>query len=167
MRVVVALGARSLLGPGELPDAEIQPHHLATVAAALAPVARQHELIVTHGNGSPLGWLGHERGVDPALARPCPPDDLDAQAQGLIGFWMLEALERELPDHEVACLLTRTRVASDDPAFTAPSRFIGAGYDHDEAVALAADRGWTVAADGDLWRRVVASPNPSPSSRLL
>jgi carbamate kinase len=34
------------------------------------------------------------------------------------------------------------------------------GYGQDEAQALAARLGWTIAADGPRWRRVVASPRP-------
>ncbi len=160
MRIVAALGGNALLRRGEPPDAEVQQRHVAEAAAALAPVARHHELIVTHGNGPQVGLLALESANDPTLTRPYPLDALDAQTQGLIGYWLLEALQNELPDHEVVCVLTRTVVAADDPAFDVPTKFVGVGYDHDQAIALAADRGWSVAADGDLWRRVVASPEP-------
>jgi carbamate kinase len=41
-----------------------------------------------------------------------------------------------------------------------PAKFIGASYDKSEAQALAERLGWTIAADGLRWRRVVASPRP-------
>jgi carbamate kinase len=33
-------------------------------------------------------------------------------------------------------------------------------YDESEAVRIASERGWTVAPDGERWRRVVPSPEP-------
>jgi carbamate kinase len=60
----------------------------------------------------------------------------------------------------VATLLTQVIVDRADPAFKRPEKFIGPGYDDATAHALAAERGWTVAADGRHWRRVVPSPEP-------
>ena len=161
MRVVAALGGNALLRRGEPPDAEVQQRHIAAAAAALAPIARHHELIVTHGNGPQVGLLALETADDRSLAQPYPLDALDAQTQGLIGYWLVEALQAELPDHEVTCLLTRTLVDADDPAFGAPTKFVGPVYDHDDAMQVAAAHGWTVAADGNHWRRVVPSPRPT------
>ena len=112
MRIVAALGSRAILRRGEAPDAEAQRGHIVDAAAALAPVAEQHELIVTHGNGAQEGLLGLESADDPSLERTYPRDALDAQTQGLIGYWLVEALQRELPDYEVACLLTPIAVDS-------------------------------------------------------
>ena len=47
-----------------------------------------------------------------------------------------------------------------DPAFANPTKFIGPVYDKADADRLAADKGWAFKADGDKWRRVVASPEP-------
>jgi carbamate kinase len=66
----------------------------------------------------------------------------------------------------VACVISQTVVDPSDPAFGRPTKFIGTSYDHDEAQALAARRGWTVAADGPRWRRVVASPRPQGLAEL-
>ena len=57
-------------------------------------------------------------------------------------------------------MLTQVLVDPDDPAFTAPTKPIGPVYSEQEARELAADRGWTIARDGDHFRRVVASPEP-------
>ena len=59
-----------------------------------------------------------------------------------------------------ACVLSQTVVDPSDPAFGNPAKFIWASYERDEAQALAARLGWTIAADGPRWRRVVASPRP-------
>ena len=47
-----------------------------------------------------------------------------------------------------------------DPAFADPTKFVGPCYEKADADRLAAEKGWTVKPDGDLWRRVVASPEP-------
>jgi carbamate kinase len=160
MRIVVALGGNALLRRGEAPDSEIQAHHIAAAVDALAPIARNHELVVTHGNGPQIGLLALESARDPSLSHPYPLDVLGAQTQGMVGYWLLQALQNAVPGRQVACLVTQTLVASDDPAWTHPSKFIGPGYDEVEAKELATERGWQVRADGNAWRRVVASPDP-------
>ncbi len=89
MRVVVALGGNALLERAERPDAEIQEGHVLPAVDALAPIARDHELVVTHGNGPQVGLLAAESEKDPDLEHPYPFDVLGAQTQGLIGYWLL------------------------------------------------------------------------------
>ena len=127
---------------------------------ALAPLARDHELVVTHGNGPQIGVLALESATDPNLTLPYPFDVLGAQTQGMIGYWLLQALQNELPDRDVACIINQTLVDADDPAFDDPTKFIGEVYDEAEARRVAAERGWTVKPDGARWRRVVGSPAP-------
>ena len=64
------------------------------------------------------------------------------------------------PGREIASVITQTLVAAADPAFADPTKFVGPVYPEADARRLAAPRGWTVAPDGDSWRRVVASPVP-------
>ena len=60
--------------------------------------------MVTHGNGPQVGVLAVESAGDPALSRPYPFDVLGAQTQGMIGYWLIQALQaparqaRGLPD---------------------------------------------------------------------
>jgi carbamate kinase len=160
MRVVVALGGNALLERDERPDAVIQLRHVRRAAAALAPLAAEHQLVVCHGNGPQVGMLALESQEDTSLSRPYPLDVLVAQTQGMIGYWMVQELRNAGVTAPAVCVLSQTVVDSSDPAFGNPSKFIGASYDKDEAQALAARLGWTVAADGPRWRRVVASPMP-------
>ena len=60
----------------------------------------------------------------------------------------------------MACVVTQTLVAADDPAWANPTKFIGPVYDKSEAERLADEHGWQVRPDGGAWRRVVASPDP-------
>ncbi len=61
------------------------------------PLARDHELVLTHGNGPQVGVLALESALDPNLTRSYPFDVLGAQTQGMIGYWLLQALQNELP----------------------------------------------------------------------
>jgi len=153
LRVVIALGGNALALRGARLDAETQERRVAAAAEALAPLARAHELVVTHGNGPQVGWLalGDE-------ARPL--DALDAETEGLIGYWIERELAGRLPGKDVATLLTRVEVDPFDPAFGQPTKPIGPVYDQQTARRLAAERGWAVAQERAGWRRVVPSPEP-------
>jgi len=160
MRIVAALGGNALLERGEKPDADIQESHVRQAVAALAPLARAHELVVTHGNGPQVGMLALESARDPALSRPYALDVLGAQTQGMIGYWLVRALRGAAPGRLAGCLVCQVRVDPDDPAFASPTKFVGPVYHEEEARDLAAERGWVVRRDGTAWRRVVPSPEP-------
>src|SRR4029079_11237795 len=59
-----------------------------------------------------------------------------------------------------ATVLTMVEVDPNDPAFRAPSVFVGPPYDEAAAERLAVEKSWTFKEDGTAWRRVVASPEP-------
>jgi carbamate kinase len=160
VRVVVALGGNALLERGERPDAVIQRRHVRQAAAALAPLADRHQLILCHGNGPQVGVLALESQADTSLSQPYPLDVLVAQTQGMIGYWIVQEFRNAGVAQRVACVISQTVVDPADAAFGHPTKFVGASYGEDEARALAARLGWAVAADGSRWRRVVASPRP-------
>jgi carbamate kinase len=160
VRIVVALGGNALLKRGEPPDADIQEHHVGSAVGPLTPLASQHQLIITHGNGPQIGALALESAADRALSRPYPLDTLGAQTQGMIGYWIAQALSRTAPERRVACLVCRTLVRPDDPAMSLPTKFVGPVYGEHTATLVAAERGWRMSRDGASWRRVVPSPEP-------
>jgi len=160
VRIVVALGGNALLKRGERPDAANQIANVALAVEALAPLAREHELVVTHGNGPQIGVLAVESASDPRLSQPYPLDVLGAQTQGMIGYWLLQAFQNALPGRQVASMLNQTLVLAHDPALDNPTKFVGEVYEEEEALRLAKERGWTVRQDGNGWRRVVGSPKP-------
>ena len=161
MKIVVALGGNALLERGEQPDSNIQEWHVTRAVSALAPLLVQHQLIITHGNGPQVGVLALESASDPALSHPYPFDVLGAQTQGMIGYWLVQALHNAAPGKPAACLICRTVVQADDPAFADPAKFVGPVYDEASARRLATERGWDVRQDGPAWRRVVPSPEPA------
>jgi carbamate kinase len=160
MRIVAALGGNALLQRGQKPDASVQVANVRKAVAALAPIAAEHELVVTHGNGPQVGVLALQSASDPHLTTPYPFDVLGAQTQGMIGYWLLQGLQNALPGRQVAALINQTLVSAADPAFDDPTKFVGEVYDEATARRLADEQGWTVKQDGSHWRRVVPSPRP-------
>jgi carbamate kinase len=154
----VSLGGNALLRRGEPAEAQTQRRNIAVAAGAVAALAEEHEVVLTHGNGPQVGLLALQTAAYTATG-PYPLDVLGAESEGMIGYLLEEELSGRL-NRPVATLLTMTRVAGDDPAFERPTKPIGPVYGADEAGRLARERGWVMAADGPHQRRVVPSPTP-------
>jgi carbamate kinase len=160
VRVVAALGGNALLRRGQPLTAENQRANVASACAALAPIARDHDLVITHGNGPQVGLLALQ-GAAYAKVETYPLDVLDAQTEGMIGYLMMQELGNLLPfEKPLATLLTMIEVDPRDPAFADPTKPIGPVYTAEEATKLAAEKGWIFKPDGESMRRVVASPKP-------
>jgi carbamate kinase len=160
LRIVVALGGNALLRRGEAMTAENQRRNVRIAAEALAPLAREHQLVISHGNGPQVGLLALQ-GASYSQVAPYPLDVLGAQTEGMIGYMIEQELGNLLPfEQPFATILSMVEVDPADAAFAHPSKPIGPLYGEDEARRLAAERGWTVAPEGGAFRRVVASPLP-------
>ena len=157
--MVVALGGNALLRRGEEPSIDAQRTNVEAAVEALRPLAAEHELVITHGNGPQVGLLALQTEAVIDLP-PYPLDVLGAESEGLIGYLLEQALRNALPGRCVATVLTQVIVDEADPAFDEPSKPIGPVYPERRAKVLAGQRGWTVARDGDWYRRVVPSPEP-------
>jgi carbamate kinase len=134
-RIVVALGGNALLRTGEPRDLAHQRANVRAAAHALAGVVREHDVVLTHGNGPQVGELAR---LARAGGADAPLDVLDAESEGLIGYLLAQELHNVVPDRAFACLLTQVLVDPADAAFARPDKPIG-------------ERG-----DG----RLVASPRP-------
>jgi carbamate kinase len=160
MRMVIALGGNALLRRGQPMTAENQRANIRAASERIAAVAEGNEIVVAHGNGPQVGLLALQAAayVDvPAY----PLDVLGAQTEAMIGYVIEQELGNLLPpDQPLATILTMVEVDRDDPAFSHPTKPIGPVYPRDHAVVLAADAGWSIAPDGDGFRRVVPSPKP-------
>jgi carbamate kinase len=160
MRVVVALGGNALLQRGEPMTTEAQRRNVARAAPALAQIAGDHELVISHGNGPQVGLLALQAAAY-TDAEPFPLDVLGAQTQGMIAYVLEQELRNVFPTTErFATILTMVEVDGDDPAFANPTKFVGPIYTEVQAQKLAEDKGWPFRKDGESWRRVVPSPRP-------
>jgi carbamate kinase len=160
LRVVVALGGNALLRRGEPLTAENQRANARIACKALAPLALDHELVVSHGNGPQVGLLALQ-GASYTEVEPYPLDLLGAQTEGMIGYLIQQELGNELPQGKrLASLLTLVEVDPADPAFDNPTKPIGPIYTEEQADGIAKAKGWTFAPDGNSFRRVVPSPLP-------
>lgn len=160
MRVVVALGGNALLKRGEPMTAETQRRNIRVAAEAMAPVAGEHQLVISHGNGPQVGLLA----LQGAAYRPdeaYPLDVLGAETEGMIGYMIEQEMGNLLPfEVPFATLLTMVEVDGGDPAFQDPTKFVGPVYEKPEADRIKAEKGWVFKQDGAKWRRVVPSPLP-------
>src|SRR5881628_231688 len=160
MLVVTALGGNALLRRGEPMTAENQRRNVRIAARALAPVAAEHQLVVGHGNGPQVGLLALQ-GAAYTNVDTYPLDVLGAETEGMIGYMIEQELGNLLPlETPFATLLTMVEVDPNDPGFANPTKFIGPVYSEADARRLEAEKGWVMKADGEHWRRVVASPEP-------
>lgn len=157
--VVVALGGNALLRRGEPLDANVQRANVKLAAEAVAAIAREHRVVVTHGNGPQVGLLALQNEAYHDVT-PYPLDVLDAESEGMVGYLLEQELGRHLDRSRLATLLTQVVVDARDPAFATPTKPVGPVYDEAQARQLASERGWSIAPDGTAWRRVVPSPEP-------
>lgn len=152
--VVVAFGGNALLKRGEALTQDNQLRNARQAAAAVRQLVEAgFRVCLTHGNGPQVGLLALQ---DPSARL----DVLDAETEGQLGFVLELELGNALRQRQVAALLTQVVVDPSDPAFGRPTKHVGPRYSKEEAERLAEEKGWSVAPDGESYRRVVPSPLP-------
>lgn len=157
-RIVIALGGNAILRRGEPPTMENQRRNVRAAARAIAPLAADNDLVISHGNGPQVGMLALQAAQS---GQNMPLDVLGAETEGMLGYMIEQELGNLVPfERPFATILTMVEVDPADPAFTNPSKPIGPMYTQEEAERVARERGWSVAQDGTGWRRVVPSPHP-------
>jgi carbamate kinase len=164
--ILIAVGGNSLIRAGEKGTvAEQMANARRTAAAIIGLIRGGYRIVITHGNGPQVGaqLLRSERTADQVPAQTL--DVCGAASQGEIGYFLAQALRRELAAAglvvPVVSLVTQTVVSASDPAMEHPSKPIGPFYsraDSDEKKRLL---GWTIVEDAARgYRRVVPSPEP-------
>lgn len=160
MRVVVALGGNALLQRGQELNAENQRENIRIAAGQLAEVHKNHQLVIAHGNGPQVGLLALMDAAYTAVD-PYPLDVLGAETVGMIGYMIEQELGNIIPvDDHIVTVLTQVLVDPADPAFQNPTKPVGPIYDQTQAERLRKEKGWSMAPDGEHFRRVVPSPLP-------
>lgn len=165
MRVLLALGGNAMTASDGRARPEDQVAAARVAAGAVARLlARDVDVVVTHGNGPQVGNLLVKNELAARVVPPVPLDWCGAQTQGTLGFVLTTALDAALAaagvDRRTAAVVTRTVVSADDPGFARPTKPIGRYLPAAEAAVLV-EHGQTWADRGARgWRRVVASPEP-------
>lgn len=160
MRYVIALGGNALLKRGEPMTADNQRANVRTAAEQISKIIDGNEVVIAHGNGPQVGLLALQGAAYKAV-EAYPLDVLGAESEGMIGYMIEQELGNLVPqDQPLATILTQVEVDKNDPAFANPTKPIGPVYEKEEAEQLADEKGWSIAADGDKFRRVVPSPRP-------
>ena len=164
-RIVIALGGNAL--GSNLPEQMIAVRK--TAKAIVDLIEQGHEVVIAHGNGPQVGMIQNAMTEltrsDPDKYIPCPLSVCVAMSQGYIGYDLQNALREEMLSRGiqkgVATVLTQVEVDANDPAFSKPTKPIGAFMTKEEADILVKERDYTVVEDaGRGYRRVVASPRP-------
>ena len=164
-RIVIALGGNAL--GNNLPEQMIAVRQ--TARAIVDLIEQGHEVVIAHGNGPQVGMIQNAMTEltrsNPEKYIPCPLSVCVAMSQGYIGYDLQNALREEMLSRGiqkgVATVLTQVEVDANDPAFSKPTKPIGAFMSREEAQALVKERNYTVVEDaGRGYRRVVASPRP-------
>jgi carbamate kinase len=165
--IVVALGGNALQRQGEASSQAQQRVADETIAQLLPLIQAGHHVAIVHGNGPQVGNIVlHEEAINTEAVPSLPLEDSGAMSQGLIGFWLQQAIHdalatRGVHDKYAVSIVTQTVVDQADPAFQHPTKPIGPFYSEEEAKKVQAERGYTVREDsGRGWRRVVPSPKP-------
>ncbi|MFX3625398.1 MAG: carbamate kinase [Ectobacillus sp.] len=164
-KVVIALGGNAIQS-GDA-SAHSQQEALERTAAQLVDFIEQDiDIIITHGNGPQVGNILLQQKAAHSDKNPAMPlDTCGAMSQGMIGYWFQNALDKQLRARgirkDVCTIITRVTVASDDPAFSNPTKPIGPFYTEDEAMQMMKESNAVFKEDaGRGWRRVVPSPLP-------
>src|SRR5215470_10143484 len=165
-RVVVALGGNALLRRGAEDTYEEMYRAARGAAERIADIAADGwEVVITHGNGPQVGRILIQQEAAARQVHPMPLDVCGAESQGQIGYLLQVTIgdvffERGM-ERPVLTVLTLTRVRSNDPAFRAPTKFVGPFFTEARAKQLEEKRGWVMKADPHGgFRRVVPSPKP-------
>ncbi|MBN6186874.1 carbamate kinase [Aneurinibacillus sp. BA2021] len=166
-KVVIALGGNALQSGNGTSSAEAQQKVCQATAEQLVHIIKAgYEAVIAHGNGPQVGNIVLQQQAAVTDKTPAMPlDTCDAMSQGMIGYWMQQAIDvvlaREGIHKESVSIVTQSVVDPHDPAFRNPEKPIGPFYTQEEAAAISSEKGYIMKEDaGRGWRRVVPSPKP-------
>ena len=168
---VVALGGNALQKQGEASSQAQQRVADETIAQLLPLIQAGHRVAIVHGNGPQVGNIVlHEEAINTEAVPSLPLEDSGAMSQGLIGFWLQQAIHdalatRGVHDKYAVSIVTQTVVDQADPAFQNPTKPIGPFYSEEEAKKVQAERGYTVAGGALCRHRSLRKLSRLPLSR--
>lgn len=161
-RIVIALG-HDALGT-TLPQQQKATKKTARAVAEF--IQQDYQVIITHSNGPQVGMIHTAMSEFCRLYpeyTPTPMSVCSAMSQGYIGYDLQNAIRSELLSRgiykTVSTILTQVTVDPYDEAFYRPTKIIGRVMNAQEAEAEE-KKGNHVVAQGDGFRRIVATPKP-------
>ncbi len=165
MRITIALGGNALLKAGQKGTLQEQLENIRVACRQIAQLAREHDLVITHGNGPQVGKILQQNEIGVELTPAMPLYVCGAMSQGQIGYLLQQELGAELArqgnPRDVVTVLTRVMVDPGDPSFQNPTKPIGSFYSKEEAYTSMQEKNETWVEDsGRGWRKVVPSPMP-------
>jgi len=164
--VVIALGGNAILQAGEKGTCEEQYNNVKIAAIEIVKIIREgYGIALTHGNGPQVGNLYIQNSLAGEAVPPMPLDVLSAESQGLIGYFIQQAMQNELAsqniDIPVLTLITQVEVDKNDPAFKNPTKPVGQFHTRKEAELLMDKASILMKEDSKKrWRKIVPSPKP-------
>ncbi len=154
--LIVALGGNALIKFGDEGTTDEQFRNLKVPISQIAQLAKEYNIVITHGNGPQVGNLLLQQEATKAVSKR-PLQILVAETQGQIGFMIESTLDEELMEIDLdeeklfLTILTYVKVNPEDPAFLNPTKPIGPAYSVPKPGYVKTTKGY---------RRVVPSPKP-------
>ncbi len=164
--IVIALGGNAILQAGQRGTYEEQYGNVKLAATEIVKIYNEgYRIALTHGNGPQVGNLYIQNSLAGEAVPPMPLDVLSAESQGLIGYFMQQAMQNILAEKNdttpVMTIVTQVEVASDDPAFDNWTKPVGPFHTKREAELLMDKASIQMKEDSKKrWRKVVPSPFP-------
>ena len=165
-KLVIALGGNAL---GNTPYEQLKLVQ-ETAKPIVDLIEAGNQVIIAHGNGPQVGMINLAMSTAAnakAIKSDMPFPECGAMSQGYIGYHLQNSIQNELKARgikkNVATVVTQVLVDENDPAFSHPTKPIGAFYTKEEADRIAAEKekGYTMVEDaGRGYRQVVPSPKP-------
>ena len=163
-KLVIALGGNAL---GNTPYEQLKLVQ-ETAKPIVDLIEAGNQVLIAHGNGPQVGMINLAMSTAAnakAIKSDMPFPECGAMSQGYIGYHLQNSIQNELRargmNKSVATVVTQVVVDENDPAFSHPSKPIGAFYSKEEADRIAAEKGYTMVEDaGRGYRQVVPSPKP-------
>ncbi|MDO4852925.1 MAG: carbamate kinase [Clostridia bacterium] len=163
-KLVIALGGNAL---GNTPYEQLRLVQQ-TAKPIVDLIEAGNAVVIAHGNGPQVGMINLAMSTAAnakAIKSDMPFPECGAMSQGYIGYHLQNSIQNELAARgmhkSVATVVTQVLVDEADPAFSHPTKPIGAFYSKEEAEAIAAEKGYTMVEDaGRGYRQVVPSPKP-------
>ncbi len=162
-RIVIALGGNAIISKKDKYNYSNLVKNIKKTCKHIADLTRNNKVIITHGNGSEIGYLLLQNEIAEKKISKMPLDILNAETEGFLGYLIQEQLTNELRkrkiNRKVTTIITQVEVSKNDRDFRNPTKFVGPFYTKRQAEKLS--HKFTIKKDSNRgYRRVVPSPKP-------